>query len=102
MKLRWSNLAIHEFEDATERLAKQDPAAAQRIAQRIHEAALRLCEFPYIGHLADDDGARHWLVRHTPFILVYEIHGDAIIVSRVFHTRRDPDALNDDASTPAA
>ena len=83
MKLAWSVLALRDFEEATDYIAQDNPVAAQQIAERIEAATCKLIEYPYIGHPGDDENTREWLVRQTPYVLVYEIHGDTLYLSRV-------------------
>ena len=94
MKLAWSALALRDFEEATEYIAQDNPLAAQQIAERILTATQKLSDYPFIGHPGDDEDTREWLVRHTPYVLVYEIHGDTVYLSRVWHTRRDRRAID--------
>ena len=89
MKLAWSVLALRDFEEATDYIAQDNPEAAHRIAERIVAATRKLAEYPYIGHPGDDENTREWLVQQTPYVVVYEIHGDTIYLSRVWHGRRD-------------
>ena len=95
MKLAWSTLALRDFEEATDYIAQDNPMAAQQIAERIEAATRKLIEYPYIGHPGDDDNTREWLVRQTPYVLVYEIHGDTLYLSRVWHTRRNRAVLDE-------
>ena len=88
MKIAWSRLALDDFEDATDDIAKDNPQAAHEVVTRILEATQRLCEYPYIGHQGDDPEQREWLVSRTPYVLIYEIDGDTVYVARVWHTRR--------------
>ena len=88
MKLVWSRLALSDFESATDYIAKDNPRAAQQIAERILEATQRLCDYPYIGHPADDPEQREWLIPRTPYVLIYEIHCETITIARVWHTSR--------------
>jgi len=46
LKLRWSSLAIEEFERGTDRIAESNPAAARRTAQRTGNAAHSLRDYP--------------------------------------------------------
>lgn len=89
MKLAWSVLALRDFEEATDYIAQDNPAAAHWIAERIVAATRKLAEYPYIGHPGEDENTREWLVQQTPYVVVYEIHGDTIYLSRVWHGRRD-------------
>lgn len=89
MKLAWSLLALHDFESATDYIAKDNPHAARQVAERILDATRRLCEYPFIGRVGDDPEQREWLVSRTPYVLIYEIHDDTIYIVRVWHTSRD-------------
>lgn len=93
MRLAWSILALRDFEEATDYIAADNPGAAQQIAERIEAATRKLTEYPYIGHPGDDEDTREWLVRQTPYVLVYEIHGDTVYILRVWHTRRDRSSM---------
>jgi len=89
VRLAWPILALRDFEEATDYIAADNPVAAQQIAERIEAATRKLTEYPYIGHPGDDENTREWLVRQTPYVLVYELHGDTVYISRVWHTKRD-------------
>jgi plasmid stabilization system protein ParE len=58
--------------------------AAVAVAQRSPEA------FPSIG--AD---FRRVLLRRFPYSLVYQMHGDVLVVLACFHQRRDPRSLGE-------
>lgn len=88
MKLAWSILALRDFEDATDYIATDNPAAARQIAERIEIAARKLTEYPFIGHLGDDENTREWLVPHTPYVLVYQLQDETVYILRVWHTRQ--------------
>ncbi len=88
MKLAWSQIALNDFENATDYIAQDDPTAAKQVAKRIDEATKKLCGYPYIGHPGADPDQREWMVQRTPYLLIYEIHGDTIYIARVWHTRR--------------
>lgn len=72
---------IHEF------LAARNPAAARRILFDIRMAAERLRDFPNIGRKGDVTGTHEWVVRGSPYIIVYEVDeaDPAIRVLGVFH-----------------
>jgi plasmid stabilization system protein ParE len=90
LELRWSQLAIEEFEQGTDHIAEANPVAAEEVAQRIWDALQKLREFPYIGHVSEDGDLREWAVRHTPYVIVYAIRGTTLEIARVFHTSRQP------------
>ncbi len=57
MRLRYTTDALAHLEAINDFLSERNPAAARRIAADIQAAALRLCEFPYIGRRSDAPGA---------------------------------------------
>lgn len=89
MKLRWTQLALHDFETAHDDIAERDSEAAQRIAERILAATERLLEYPRIGRIGEDETTREWRVQKTPYLLVYRITGETIELLRVWHTKRE-------------
>lgn len=89
MRVRWARVALADLAQAQDRIANDNPAAAGRIAARIHEATLKLREYPLIGRIGDDPDTREWPVRGTPYLVVYEIRDDGIEILRVWHMRRD-------------
>lgn len=66
MKLRWTRLALADFEQAHDHIAEENPEAAGRIAQRILDATETLLEYPRIGRVGDDEDSREWRVDKTP------------------------------------
>ncbi|MBV8534711.1 MAG: type II toxin-antitoxin system RelE/ParE family toxin [Alphaproteobacteria bacterium] len=65
---------------------------ALRVGQRIREAADLLRYFPHAGRLGRVSGTREWVVRHTPYVIVYELYPAnlaEIMVLGVFHCRQE-------------
>ncbi len=89
MKLRWTTLALQDFEQAHDYIMQEDPEAAKRIAQRILDATIRLKQFPRIGRVGEDEDTRELPVQKTPYLLVYSIDGDFVELLRVWHTSQD-------------
>lgn len=90
MKLRWTRLALADFEDAHDYIAQDNSAAARQVAQRILDATETLLAHPRIGRVGEDEDSREWRVDKTPYLLVYAVKGEVIELWRVWHTSRDP------------
>lgn len=90
MKLRWTRLALADFEIVHDHIARENPEAARRVAQRILDATKTLLEYPEIGRLGEDRETREWLVDKTPYLLVYSTGQDVVELLRVWHLSRDP------------
>ena len=89
MKLRWTRLALADFEQAHDHIARENPEAARQIAQRILDATEVLVEHPRIGRDGKDEDSREWHVDKTPYLLVYSIKDDVIELWRVWHESQD-------------
>jgi toxin ParE1/3/4 len=90
LKLRWTRLALADFEQAHDHIAQEDPEAARQIAQRILDAIEVLVKHPRIGRSGEGEDSREWHVDKTPYLLVYSIKGDVIELWRVWHESQDP------------
>ena len=60
LKLKWTERALLQLIHAEDYIAKDNPAAAQALPERIADAA-RL------------EGTGEWVVKQTPYLLVYPI-----------------------------
>ena len=59
--------------------------AAREMAERVIEATELLQEQPYLGRPGLRRGTREWVVRRTPYILVYRISEEVIDIVHVWH-----------------
>jgi len=91
MRLRYTTEALTHLEAINDFISERNPAAARRIAAEIRTAAQRLSEFPHIGRAGDAVGTRQWVVRRSPYLIIYEVDqaADEILVIGVFHGAQD-------------
>jgi toxin ParE1/3/4 len=70
-------------------IAKDSPQAADRVLDRLEEAANRLADTPQIGPARDDirPGLRYFVC--GPYLLLYRIREGGIEIVRAVHGRRD-------------
>ena len=69
-------------------IAKDDPAAAERVQDALERRWQQLADFPYSG-IARDDIAPS--IRHLvagSYLTLYRILNDAILIVRILHGRR--------------
>jgi addiction module RelE/StbE family toxin len=90
MKLRYTRIALQHIRSIHAYVAERDPAAARRVAERIHVASERLADFPQMGRRGSERGTREWVVRGLPYVIVYQIleGGDELLVLSVMHGAR--------------
>ena len=86
MQVSFAEAALSDIEQIRSFIARDNPAAASRMAVAIVAAADRLAANPRIGRLGAVAGTFELVVR--PYVLVYEIHRAEIVVLRVWHGRQ--------------
>jgi plasmid stabilization system protein ParE len=75
-------------------IAQDNPSAADRVEQQLHDAMRLLAEFPGIGHVradVDDPRYRFWSV--FSYVIVYRPDPKPVEVIRVIHGSRDIGSL---------
>ena len=93
MQLKWTSRALQQFGEAIDYIAKENPIAAQTIAQRVADALELLLSSPKIGHAGRIPGTREWIVRKTPYIVAYRIEAQELWVLRLIPAKQDPAKL---------
>jgi plasmid stabilization system protein ParE len=89
LRIEWTTPAADEFEHQQAYYQGIDPRIAQRLAQRVHQAARQLRTAPHSGRPGLRAGTREWVVVRTPYIVVYRVRSEAIEILHVFHERQD-------------
>jgi len=89
LRLEWTKPAARQLEHAQDCYHGLNPRAATPMAQRIVDAARRLCDRPALGRPGRVPGTREWVVSRTPYLLVYRERGDALEVLHVWHEAQD-------------
>ncbi|QBR72053.1 type II toxin-antitoxin system RelE/ParE family toxin [Beijerinckiaceae bacterium] len=72
-------------------IAKDRPAIADSVIDRILDSAEYLGWFPNMGHRGRVPGTHEWIVKGLPFIIVYEVYGERneLIITAIFHGAQD-------------
>jgi plasmid stabilization system protein ParE len=89
----WSDDAVTDFEHLVAYIARDNPAAADRIADRIEETGIALGSLA-TGRLGRVTGTHEKMVSGLPYIIAYTIRaladgGESIIILRIIHGARD-------------
>jgi toxin ParE1/3/4 len=95
MKITWSDEALEDLRSLQAYIAKDNPAAAKKMAMAIVESVEKnLPEYPQIGRPGRVSGTRELVIAHTPYIVPYRIKAGTVQVLRVYHAaRRWPEAM---------
>lgn len=72
-------------------ITRDNPGAAARVVERILDSTELLRRHPHIGHAGSAHGTYEWVVRGTPYIVVYAVAADddLLTVLAVFHGAQD-------------
>ncbi len=90
MEVRWSMPAADDLERICERIARNNPEAARRVAGTIYDGCARLQDFPNIGRNSSRmTGRRELVFPPLPYIVVYQVTEHAVEISRIFHGAQD-------------
>jgi addiction module RelE/StbE family toxin len=89
MKVRWSHAAISDLESIRKYIAKDNPAAATKIAGRIKAVVLRLCDLPLSGRVGRVAETRELVIPGASYIAAYTIRGDEVLIAAVLHGRQN-------------
>ncbi len=88
MTIVWSPRAIEHLTHLRAHIARDNPAAANRIAGTLLEAVERLAELPALGRPGRVAGTRELIVPGTQYVIPYRLRGDRLEVIAVFHARQ--------------
>lgn len=90
MEVRWSLPAAEDLERICERIERDDPDAARRVAQIVYDGCAALKAHPLLGRTSSRiDGRRELVFPPLPYIVVYQVTEHAVEISRVFHGAQD-------------
>ncbi len=92
MKIRWLRKALKNIEQGIAFISRENPAAANMIAQRIYSSVALLADNPTLGHPGRIPDTRELVVPDTRYIIPYRVRPrlDQIEILRVFHVSRKP------------
>jgi toxin ParE1/3/4 len=91
----WSPEAIDDLAALRAYIEQDNPAAGRRVALHIiQNVETLLAANPEMGRPGRVPGTRELVIPRTPFIVPYQVVGDALRILRVFHgARRWPDGF---------
>jgi len=89
LKLGFSERARSQLIAIQNYLQERNPGAARRVGLAIREESERLRYVQFAGRIGASEGTREWVVREYPYIVVYEIRSDEVMILGVFHAAQD-------------
>jgi addiction module RelE/StbE family toxin len=94
MRVRWLRRARRQVDEIGAYIARDNPAAADRVVERIRQAADRLAAHPLMGRQGRVIDTRELVVPGTPYIVAYRVRGQSVQILAVQHSaQRWPESL---------
>ena len=90
MKVKFSDLAAAELDDATKFHEAQFMGLGKRFRMEVRSAAVRISEYPRAWSIERGE-VRKCLLHRFPYKLLYSIEKDHVLVIAVAHQHRKPD-----------
>ncbi len=90
MNYRISRKADADIENICDYIAQNNPDAADRLDEQIHQAIRLLAKFPGLGHTQPDVQDKRYLFRAVgSYMIAYRVDKNELVVIRVLHGARD-------------
>jgi toxin ParE1/3/4 len=85
MIVRWSPEAAADFAAIVEYIRRQNPSAAERVANKIYDGVASLPSVPRKGRPGRTKGTRELVFSPLPYIAVYRVKDEVVEIARVLH-----------------
>jgi addiction module RelE/StbE family toxin len=85
MRVRWTTDAADDLERICDYIARDRPDSARRVAQSVVERIGSLETFPRLGRVGRVPGTREITFPPLPFVAIYELREEQMIVLRILH-----------------
>jgi toxin ParE1/3/4 len=89
MQLRWTTAAADDLEGIAEYVFEKSPQSAPQLLRKIFEAPASLKNYPNLGRAGKKEGTRELVLTPLPYIIVYQVRGDAAYILRILHGAQD-------------
>jgi len=90
MNVVYAPRALRDLEVISAYLLERSPSGAANVLGAIKSTIDTLSYFPQIGRLLDDAGHRRVPVVRYPYVVLYRIYGDELLILHIRHTSRRP------------
>ena len=88
MKVFWTDAARRDLADIVEYISRDNPAAAERVAITIAQAAASLSEMSKRGRPSRRKNGRELILAPLPYLIEYRVRGQSVFIVHVRHGAR--------------
>ena len=85
MRIRWTTGADGNLDQVAKSIVQDNPPAAVATVLKIIAAAQMLADYPAIGRRGRERGTRELVVAGLPYIIIYVVHREELVIIRVLH-----------------
>jgi toxin ParE1/3/4 len=85
MRIRWTEGATDNLVQVEEYIALDNPSAAVDTVLKIIATAEMLADYPALGKRGRERGTRELVVAGLPFIIIFAVHREELVIIRVLH-----------------
>ena len=94
MLIEWSQNALNELSDIFAYfLSIEEEEQGKDIVSKLIKSVTQLKSYPHSGRPGSLEGTREIVIRKLPYVLVYEVSSEAVMILHIYHTSRDFPAL---------
>lgn len=99
VEIVWSALVRTRLREIRDYVARKDkPQAAERLALRIVAVVETLRNHPHLGRAGAEPGIRELVIGSTPYIILYRVQGERVVISTIWHGAQRREGLAEDPS----
>jgi len=93
-RLKISPTAFQETDDAYAYYEKQSVGLGESFLRSIENTYSKLSQNPqYYSYIQDDKNIRDIKIKTFPFVIIFQIVENTVLVLRVFNTNRNPESI---------
>ncbi len=93
-RLNWTKRALRRLESISDYIARDSPAAADKVSDRLREATNSLRIHPAMGRVGRITATRELILADLPYIIAYRVTETSVEILTIIHTsQRWPDEL---------
>lgn len=92
LEIVWSPLARARLQEIRAYVALDKPHAAEQLATRIVSLIEAFRIHPHLGRPGTEQGIRELTIGGTPYIALYRVRGNRVIIHTIWHSaqRKEP------------
>ena len=88
LKIKYTPIAIQDLNAGYDYIYSENHIAAKQVIEKIEQTISYLKEQPFMGHKGRVEETYEVFVPNTPFVIIYQVNSEFLIIVSVLHTSR--------------